>query len=260
MESAEFDKLYSRLDDYSRKAERGEVAVSGFLSPRELRVGCEYLARKKQIYLSLGGYVGAERCRILLLPDYMEGVSSGEELSDYGTDTEIRAVRIVGSGYKIFTHRDFLGSLLALGIERAVLGDIVVDDDGYGAYVFCDRRISEFIISECDRIGNDKVRCSLADIGADFSANRKTQAISDTVSSPRLDAIVGALVSVSREKAKELVVGGFCEVDFEPEQRCDRAINDSSLISIRGYGRFRIISVDGKTKKGRIRLLAEKFI
>ena len=260
MEREDFDKLYSRLDDYSRKAERGEVAVSGFLSPRELRIGGEYLARKKQVYVTLGGYADAERCRICLLPDYMEEVSSQDELLEYGADAEIRAVRIVGSGYKIFTHRDFLGSLLALGIERSVLGDIVVDDDGYGAYVFCDRKISEFIISECDRIGKGKVRCSSADVGADFSANRKTQPISDTVSSPRLDAIVGALVSVSREKAKELVVSGLCEVDFEPEERCDRAVNDMSLISIRGYGRFRVISVDGKTKKGRIRLLAEKFI
>jgi RNA-binding protein YlmH len=260
MDKDEFGYLYSRLDDHSRRADRGEIAVSGFLSPRELRFGCEYLTAGRKSFVVFGGYEGAERCRIYQIPEYMEGVNSPKELLTYGVDTEIEVIRIIGSGYRVFTHRDFLGSLLALGLERAVLGDIVVNNDGYSAYVFCDRKISEFIIGECERIGNDKVRCERTSVDSDFSVRRKTEAISDTVSSPRLDCIVGALVSVSREKAKEIVLNGYCEVDFETEQRCDRMIRAESLISIRGHGRFRIISVDEKTKKGRIRLLAEKFI
>ena len=260
MESKEFDVLFSRLDDYSRQAERGEVAISSFLSPRELRFASEYVAVGRKRFVTFGGYESAERCRLYLLPEYMEDVDTPRDLWEYGIESEIRVIRVKGSGYRVFSHRDFLGSLLALGLERAVIGDIVVDSDGCGAYIFCDRKISGFIIAECDRIGNDKVKCEECVIDSNFSVERKTEAISDTVSSPRLDCIVAALVSVSREKAKEIVLGGFCEVDFEVEERCDRAVNDNSLISIRGYGRFRVVSVSGKTKKGRIRLLAEKFI
>jgi RNA-binding protein YlmH len=259
MERDELDRLYSRLDDYSLRAERGEVAVSGFLSPREQKFGSEHLSFAGRSFLVFGGYNGAERCRIYLVPEYMEGITH-KELCEYGVDTEIEVIRIMGSGYKVLNHRDFLGSLLALGLERTVIGDIVVDDNGYGAYVFCDRKISDYILSACERIGNDKVRCTRAVLGEDFSVERRTAQVSDTISSPRLDCIVGALISVSREKAKEIVLNGYCEVDFDIEQKCDRMIRAESLISIRGHGKFRVLSIDEKTKKGRIRLLAEKFI
>jgi RNA-binding protein YlmH len=84
--------------------------------------------------------------------------------------------------------------------------------------------------------------------------------ISDTVASPRLDCIVGALCSLSREKARATVESGLVELDFEREERPDRTVSAPCIISVRGYGRFRINSVSDMTKKGRYRLNAEKFV
>ena len=88
----------------------------------------------------------------------------------------------------------------------------------------------------------------------------KTVAVNDTVASPRFDCVVGALTNLSREKAQSLINSGLCEVDHLPEIRVDRQIEAGAIISVRGYGKFTVNSFDGETKRGRIRMSAEKYI
>jgi RNA-binding protein YlmH len=80
------------------------------------------------------------------------------------------------------------------------------------------------------------------------------------VASSRLDCVVAAVCSLSRERARAVVESGLVELDFECEERADRAINPPCVISVRGFGRFKINSVSDKTKKGRYRLLAQKYL
>lgn len=263
MNRAEFDALFARIDDLCGRAERGELGVSTFLSPRERFFAEKHLASVGMVgrCLSFGGYRTAERQRIFLLPDYIEDAESFSDIAPYADREYICALRICGSGYRSLSHRDYLGSLLGLGIERDTLGDIVFEDnDREEAVLFCDGLISDFLLSELRKVANDTVKIKRTEISADFEPRRDFFHISDTVASSRVDCVVAALCSLSREKASQAVTGGLVEVDFECETRPDRAVSAPCLISVRGYGKFRINSVSEQTRRGRLRLDADKYI
>ena len=212
-------------------------------------------------YEFFGGYGDAERKRLYLLPDYMADGEFLQIVEDFGFSDEITAIEIAGSGYRELTHRDFLGSLLGLGLERAVIGDIVVFDDAkIKAVAFCDSRIAEFVLQTLEKVATDKVKVRAVDISKIQLPTRRFMPISDTVASPRLDSIVASLCSLSRSKASEIVLGGLVELDFEIEDRTDRTVEGGAIISVRGYGKFRIHSVGDLTRKGRYRLVADKYV
>ena len=89
---------------------------------------------------------------------------------------------------------------------------------------------------------------------------RKFLHVSDTVASARLDGVISSLISVSRERAKEIVLDGAVEVDYEECLRPDKLLTSPCIVTVRGFGKFRINSLVDKTKKGRTRLDADKYV
>lgn len=260
--------LEARLEDYLRKSERGTVAVSSFLTPGERRQAERFLAQKGRGNLCLfwGGYREAERTCLYVLPPYYEDMpdwipAAGEDPSHLLSDEDDRvvAVRIVGSGFRVLSHRDYLGSLLGLGLERDALGDVAVQND-HEAVVFCRRKPADFLTVALEKVASDTVRCEAYTPDEAFTDGRRYKPISDTVASPRLDCVVAALTNLSREDAQNAVRGGLVEVDFEAEERVDRMLTPPATISVRGFGRFILRSFDGETKKGRLRLRADQLI
>lgn len=262
--------LAARLGDLSRAAERGETALSPFLSPRECIEAERFCAAggmgKRAVLW--GGYPGAERRRLYLLPAYLADfpellppadTDPARTLEDEHLAGAVSAVKIQGSGYRELTHRDYLGSLLGLGLERDALGDIAVQD-AHSAVVFCTGRVAEFLTGALEKVANDKVRCSAYLPDEAFTDGRRTVPVTDTVASPRLDCVVAALTGKSRDAAREAVSGGLVEVDYLPEERPDRALVPPLMLSVRGCGKFRLHPFEGETKKGRIRMRAEKFV
>lgn len=263
-EKEEMGVLYAHVEDLCRRAEQGEVASSAFLSPRELHFASRYATRLGARVAAFGGYDGAERCKLYLLPDYIEcpendGGDLQSCLSAFGFDCEIGALRIRGSGYRALTHRDFLGSLLALGLEREVLGDILVDPDGFGATLLLEKRMLVFLERELMLVANDKVRLTSILLDEITVPERRVQVICDTVASARLDCVIAALCSLSRQRAQETVSRGLVELNFENEDRPDREVVPPAILSVRGFGRYRVLRLEDRTKKGRLRLEAEKY-
>ena len=255
--------LYARMEDLCRRADMGEVGESEFLSPRLCHYGETYVQRKGVRYAVFGGYEDAERKKIYVLPEYMtdEGETDLESrLTAFGYSVGVTAIRIDGSGYRTLTHRDFLGSLLGLGLERSVLGDLVtLDESGRSAVVFCEEGIAPFLLRECTKVANDKVKvteCRLSEVAL---PPRRFTPIHDTVASPRLDSVVAALCNLSREKARELVCREMVEMNFESEERPDRTVTPPALISVRGFGRYRVLKLGDLTRKGRLRIEAEQY-
>ncbi len=259
MNEKEFDELYAKLGDLIMRADRGALGISAFLSPKELHYAQKFLQREGQPYLSFGGYEDAERKRIYILPEYMEMLTRADRFGDFDVQSDIEVLQINTSGYEKLTHRDFMGAILGLGIERSVIGDILMLDNS-SALVFCSGTISDFLQNELSYVGRDKVRVEKTTLPTNFEFKRQYAAISDTVASPRLDCVVAALCSLSREKAKELVISGLAELDYETEERPDREVRNQNILSLRGYGKFCIVSIDTLTKKGRYRLIGERFI
>ena len=263
--------LEARLSDAVARTEKGMVAVLPYLTPRGQKQA-QQLLRQQGLWGNAwiyGGYPTAERACLFLLPDYLPPLLSApieecppEELSaliEEEISHWIFPVRIKGSGYRELTHRDYLGSLLGLGLERDALGDIAVQDP-HEAVVFCSRTIGEFLLTGLDKVASDTVRCSPYTLDATFTDGRHYRPIHDTVASPRLDCVVAALTNLSREDAQGVVRAGLVEVDFEPAERTDLMLAPPATLSVRGYGRFILRSFDGETKKGRLRLFAEKLI
>ncbi len=256
--NTEFDGLFARLEDLRKRAARGDMGISAFFSPRELHYAKGFLERSGACFFCYGGYADAERQRIYILPEYMESATP-DELGEYGYSCDIAVIEAKGSGFEKLSHRSFMGALLGLGIERAVVGDIVMTSED-SAYVFCERGIADFLPSHWERAGRDKIKLSETSVSADFAPARSFAPVSDTVASARLDCVVAALCSLSREKARSTVEAGLVELDYECEERPDREVTAPCLISVRGVGKFRVTSLSDKTRKGRYRLVGEKFL
>ena len=254
--------LFARLDDLHRSADRGVLGSTSFLSPRDLHFADVHLreAGLSSRALSWGGYADAERKKIYILPEFMEGAEYGD-FAEYGFENDISAVEVTGSGYRKLSHRDFLGSVLGLGLERDVLGDVIVrEGEKPSAVIICDSAVSEFICENLLKVGSDTVKARVIDACDIQIPERKFLSIRDTVASARLDGVIASLISVSRERAKEIVLDGAVEVNYEACERPDRVITSPCVISIRGYGKFRINSLEDRTKKGRIRLDADRYV
>lgn len=265
--------LLSHAKDLLVRAERGSTAVSDFYN-----MGEQYLIRaflgqcgmtEGEDWLFYGGYPYAERRMLFLFPPFMtesakmipDADPADMLLSFAAEENAVGALSVSGSGYRELTHRDYLGSLLALGIERAVVGDIAVSDSSH-AVIFIKNAMLPFAESALTRIGNDKVRIERLppDAAAAVPDCRRYAVRTDTVASPRLDAIVAAAADLSRDKAKQLITSGLVEVDFRPEQAPDTILSPGAVLSVRGYGRFIFDMQNGVSKKGRLRIVIKKLI
>ncbi len=260
------DPLFlAKITSLIERAERYECVSSKFLTPKEQIIAQEIISKSGMSASAFfyGGYDGSERNRLFVLPEYMAlDEYTKKALDEAALDVVadgVQAVKITGSGYKKLSHRNYLGSLLGLGIEREVIGDVAVLDD-FSAIVFCDGRIAEFILSELKKIGSDTVKTGRTEVAADFFYEPKSVLISDTVASARLDCVVAALSGLAREKAQYAVKSGSVTLDYFVADECDEPAREGSVLSIRGVGKFKILSLFDTTKKGRLRLLAKKYI
>jgi len=263
-EDKELRLFYARLDDLQRCARGGSIVHSDFLSPSEAYRAEKYFEAKgnKDMICFFGGFFEAQRKQIFLLPEYIVDAADGSSVYDMigeELDEAVCALRIDGSGFRRLGHRDYLGSILALGIEREKLGDICVIDE-HSAIVFCSFDISDYLIMELCSVANDTVKVKRTKIDKNMSSMQKYQAFSDTVASERLDCVIASLCNLSREKAQNLIKGGFVEHNYETAIKIDVKTSAGNIISARGYGKFIIRDISQTTKKGRLRLFADKFV
>lgn len=146
-------------------------------------------------------------------------------------------------------HRDFLGALMNLGIERSTLGDIFIKDNC--GYLFCLDTIAEFIVEELRKVKHTDVTCSFAEESEVLEKQEKVRR-NLTVSSKRADAVIAALYHLSRTQSVELfrarkvfVNGKICENNSYFLKRED-------AVSVRGEGKFYYDGADRETKKGKL--------
>jgi RNA-binding protein YlmH len=168
-------------------------------------------------------------------------------------------LEIKGSGFRELHHKDYLGAVLNLGIERDAIGDLCVTDT-HTAVLFCDRVMEKFLAESLTRVANDAVKLTRITLPHGFDGGRKFQQITDTVASPRADSVVAALANLSRERAQALFREKLVEIDYEIAEKTDQQLEAPCVIVIRGKGKFIIRSLCEQTKKGRIRLLADKYL
>lgn len=203
-------------------------------------------------YSMIGGHELSERKCIVFYPEYMDDHT-------YEFPFQILKISPVNVNYSDkLTHRDYLGALLNTGINRNKIGDIIVIKDS--AYVFCMRNIIDFIINNIYNIKNTNVKLEIIQYDEALQLTPKYNIINGTVSSMRLDSVVKICLSLSRGKAVELIKASKVYVNSQLIENITYKVNDSTIISIRGYGKFKVCSNNELTKKGRIYIKIYKYI
>lgn len=243
--------LFSRLLDQAERCERRQILThSFFLSPGE-RVAAESLLRAAEAprHVFRGGYADAERTICLFLPDWMEEVDA---------ETDLQLVRAKCFEENALGHRDVLGSLMGLGISREKLGDILVFPDGCDLIIL--PAIADFLMVNWDSAGRLKLRKELLPIEELRIPEKEVKRIQDTVAAPRLDAVLGVGFSLSRGKAAELIAAGRVQLNYRDCLKGDRQVGEGDSISCRGLGKCRVAELGGLSKKGRIRIVVERYI
>lgn len=244
-----FESLfYGRLDELCSKAACGIPSCTVFLSPEDLAAAEKYLGGADGISkIRLGGYPDAERCMLLLCPDYIP-------IDALAIDEFIAAVEIKTSGYVSLRHSSFLGALTSLGIDRDSIGDILLHE-GSGT-VFVTPPIAGFLLSTenpLERVGRDAVKVCAADISKYSDHRRSYTEGSITVASARIDAIAAELAHTSREKAKELIARGDVSLNHMSELDPSDTVKEGDIVSVRRVGKFKLCE-QTETKKGRVRI------
>lgn len=155
------------------------------------------------------------------------------------------------------THRDYLGALMHLGLERSVFGDILVREGT--AYVFAAERMADYVCEELTQVRHTDVSCEIPD-GIPEEARPVLQPEQIIAASPRLDNVIAKVWHLSRTKAKELFASGAVQNGGRPCEKESVIPQEGDVISVRGYGKFRYAGQTGTTKKGSVVLQIDKYI
>ncbi len=230
--------MFAHIFDLAVACEKHYSATYGdFLSENSLS---ELSKREQFLPLSpvlFGGHDDAERKMVAFIPE------------DMSPEFPISVVRFYSPRIKSLSHRDFLGSILALGIKREKCGDIIIKDDE--AYAFLHDDIASYVASNITKIGREGVKTSLVEPSQIELSEKSFREIKGTVSSLRLDSIISLFAGKGRSKASDLISAGFVFVNGIETTKNDAHLKDGDTISVRGKGKA-TLSVGGTSKKDRI--------
>lgn len=217
------------------------VQVTDFLDPYERRLSQSILNRFMDIeYEEVGGLEEAERKIIVIHPPYIpiEGTDYIAALSIESKDEDL-------------SHRDFLGGILNLGINRSKVGDILIHEGSAQAMV--KRKVADYILTNLTRIGKQKVTVSEIPLTSLKEAQVEYSIKRTTLSSLRLDVLISGALNLSRSDSQRLVTTGRVKVNWEPIDKISKDVKEGDIISVKGFGRFILSSIEGTSKKGRIK-------
>ncbi len=153
-------------------------------------------------------------------------------------------------------HRDFLGAIMNLGIERNTIGDIILD--GKSAYLFCVDSIAPYIRDELDVVKHTHVKCEVVKNTASFKAKEPVEK-ELIVSSERVDAVISKLYNISRNQSLELFRAKRVFINGRVCENNSCFMKQGSRITVRGYGKFDYLGIKNETRKDRIRILVAKY-
>lgn len=245
--------LKGRLLDLAQKAYHQNIyTYSNFLSLSELSTFEEFKSETSYIqHERFGGNPLCERQIIRF---------GSEEVFGYEGDFPIHVIKITPLIEKFsdsFTHRDFLGALMHLGIERDTLGDILLKEKT--AYLFCLASISDYICKELTKVKHTNVKCEITNF--DIPALKPTLVDEEfPVASLRLDAIISHLIKCSRSESFKLFEEKRVSLNGKITGRNSMLLKEGDIFSVKGYGKFIFISCKGQTKKGKIFIHIKRYV
>ena len=254
----ESDVFKNHIIDLSRRSyERGIYTYSDFLTLAE-QSDFACVMQEGKLYTNgysiFGGFEGAERVMVRF---------GTEEMLGYDEPWPIACIEVRPLNQKFaekLSHRDVLGSLMNLGIERALTGDIIMpEDDGGSIYFFAREHIADTLCRELTRIRHTSVTAAIAD-AAGGKITPKLKEVTLQVKSDRIDLMTAHLYKLSRSQTAELFLAKKVFVNGRLTENESYNLKDKDVVSVRGFGRFIYKGAMGTTKKGNLNVTVLQYI
>lgn len=221
--------------------------LTDFLDPREQWIVQNVIGYHSDVKVAFfGGSEHVERKRALLYPDYFKLERDDFQLSIYEIDYPKKFVTL--------QHRQVLGALMSIGVKRAKFGDILIEDNRIQLIVA--KEIESYVEMNFQEVGRTNI--SLRKINRDEEVIKTDERFEErmtTTSSLRLDTVCSSIYNLSRQKTKPFIQNGFVKVNWKVIEDTSFEVGEGDLISVRGFGRCKIQSIEGRTKKDKIKIM-----
>ncbi|MEW9667535.1 RNA-binding protein [Ammoniphilus sp. 3BR4] len=217
-----------------------------FLDPRQVHILRNLAAKFPQVNLTLfGGYENAERCRVLIHQEYWVPEEA---------DFSLAAFRVTSPspGFGQLKHKDFLGALTGIGLKRDKYGDILVHADS--AQLIVATEIADYVRAHLNQVHRVSVHSESIPFSEIHLNAEEWKELHLTVSSTRADVVVGDVFRLSRSKVLTPIRAGHLKVNWMVVDSPSFQVRAGDMVSLRGYGRFKVSKEEGITRKGNIRL------
>lgn len=240
-----------QLVDMAETVARGrKFKVSGFLDPFGQEIAVTVAANYPNIKLDFfGGYEGAERQKALFVHEDFPGKAL----------FQVAAVKVSWNEqfYRI-SHRDVLGSLLGTGIERGVVGDILLKNGD--AKIVLDAAMLDFVKQNFHQIASANVMVEDALLEEIEPKTERCKEIKATVASLRIDSVAAAGFGSSRSKISEDISADKLKLNWQAVKSPSQMVKAGDIISMRGRGRVEVAEIGGQTKKGRTGVFLKRYL
>ena len=248
--NTEGEQTAVKLVDFAAQAVKNrKYKLSGFLSPFEQEMAGTIANSLGELKVDFdGGFVGAERQRAAFCHEDFAGTPA----------FEIAIVKAEWNGeFARLSHRDVLGSVLGLGIDREFVGDIIATKNF--ARIIVDKKLAEFFTANLTQIGNVSVKTSLDELENIAPKEERVKEIRATVASLRADSIAAAGFGMSRSRAATEISAEKVKLNWQTVKNSSQSIKAGDILSMRGRGRLEVAEITGQTKKGRIGVLLKRY-
>ncbi|WP_017727225.1 YlmH family RNA-binding protein [Halalkalibacterium ligniniphilum] len=222
-----------------------QLKRSDFLDPREQEIVQSVIGEDENVHLSLwGGHSESERKRACLFPPYVEPAESDFGLTLFQLEYPSKFVKV--------EHRDVLGALMNLGVKREKFGDIMIDEEIVQLVVASE--IADYVEWNLDTVGRAKVKLMKQPFHTIIRSKEHWEEQTSTVSSLRLDAVMSEVYRLSRSKATLAIERGLVKVNWKLIEHSSFLLKEGDHLSVRGYGRSKLLAIEGITKKDKLRI------
>lgn len=250
--------LYAKIEDKIKLSKtRNKIMYTDFLYETEIVKSEKYLKSKKiNTYIFFGGYEEAERKSLIIYPEKLN-----EDMVRDNYNNIFSAIRIeLPSNIKgTYSHKEFLGGIMKLGIAREKIGDIIIDKDGADIIIF--RENEKYLLENLKLLTRfKKSKLDIIEINNLKRKENKFEDISVIVSSMRIDNFISELARTSRNKADELIEYGRILINHEEVFKSSKIVKENDIITIRGKGKFIVENIIRNTKNGRLVVNVKKYV
>lgn len=233
-------KIRKILDQIQIVLNKHMIKTTDFLDPYEIYLAKSVLNRFVDLeYLVDGGYEHSERKIIVIYPNYI----SKEDIK-----IPLSSLEITGN-LRDIDHKDYLGSILNLGLKREKIGDILVYDNS--SIVIVKTEISDFLIYNLEKVKNRNVEISIHNLKNIKDPKVSYKELVKFITSLRLDSVISSTFNLSRKESMNIINSGSIKVNFEVIEKSSKEIEEGDMISVKGFGRFILHEVRGRSKSDR---------